>query len=137
MEILLNLCWLLLVPPAAIMWRLQPRSSRKHGYHSLLPLVALGCALLLLFPVISASDDLHASSQDMDESSTTKMKAGASDKALYRVAIVDLVAAIPAESTCAPPREGFPIARPVDGNVVDLLRPVGPLHGRAPPPADL
>jgi len=135
MEILLNLCWLLLVAPTAVMWCRQPRSSCKLGCSSLLRLVALGCALLLLFPVISVSDDLHASNQEMDESSTTKMKAGAGDRAFCRVAIVRLAAAIPAGTAFAPPGEACPMAASIDGNPVDLLRLPGPSQGRAPPSA--
>ena len=35
-------------------------------------LSALGCALVLLFPVISATDDLHAMRAEMEESSPGK-----------------------------------------------------------------
>jgi ABC-type Fe3+-siderophore transport system permease subunit len=35
-------------------------------------LCVLGCALVLLFPVISASDDLHAMRAEMEESSPSK-----------------------------------------------------------------
>jgi hypothetical protein len=35
-------------------------------------LLALGCTLVLLFPVISASDDLHAMRAEMEDSSISK-----------------------------------------------------------------
>jgi len=35
-------------------------------------LSALGCALVLLFPVISATDDMHAMRAEMEESSPGK-----------------------------------------------------------------
>jgi hypothetical protein len=38
-------------------------------------LFALGCALVLLFPVISASDDLHAMRAEMEDSATSKRSA--------------------------------------------------------------
>ncbi|HTR27504.1 MAG TPA: hypothetical protein VMI10_26275 [Terriglobales bacterium] len=66
-EILLNLCWLALVLPAFALWRQRALSDRS-ARRSVLFLCALGCVLVLLFPVISASDDLHASSFAMEES---------------------------------------------------------------------
>ncbi|MGA7575355.1 MAG: hypothetical protein WCA97_15320 [Terriglobales bacterium] len=72
MELFLNLCWLSLLLPAWLLWR------RRHGSGKAVtstgkraPLVflcALGCALILLFPVISATDDLHAMRPEMEES---------------------------------------------------------------------
>ena len=63
MELLLNLAWLLLALPAYWLWR---RSVRRFG--PLQCLLALGCALVLLFPVISASDDLHVMRAEMEDS---------------------------------------------------------------------
>lgn len=132
MEIFLNLCWLFLVVPALMTWRRQAWSSHGRGYASLLRLGALGCALVLLFPVISASDDLHALRQEMEESSS-KLKAGASAKG-SPIAIFHLSAAIPARITFVPPGEGASGAVHAYGSVRSLLRPFGPSHGRAPPP---
>ena len=132
MEIFLNLCWLFLVVPALVTWRRQARSCRKRGHASLLRLGALGCVLVLLFPVISASDDLHALRQEMEESSS-KLKAGASAKG-SPIAIFHLSAAIPARATFAPPGEGVRGAEPTRGSLRSLLCPLGPSHGRAPPP---
>jgi hypothetical protein len=63
MELVLNLAWLLLALPAYWLWR---RSVRRFG--PLQCLLALGCALVLLFPVISASDDLHVMRAEMEDS---------------------------------------------------------------------
>ncbi len=73
MELLLNLAWLLLAVPAYCMWR-RATSSRavKSGAGSLECLLALACVLVLLFPVISASDDLHAMRAEMEDSSISK-----------------------------------------------------------------
>jgi hypothetical protein len=133
MEIFLNLCWLLLVVPALLTWRRQARSSHGRGHAALLRLGALGCALVLLFPVISASDDLHALRQEMEESSS-KLKAGASAKG-SPIAIFHLAAAIPARTTFVSPGEGVSGGAHVYGSVRSLLRPLGPSHGRAPPAA--
>lgn len=67
LEILLNLCWLALALPAFVIWR-RKSSSGCSACRSLLFLCALGCVLVLLFPIISASDDLHASSFAIEES---------------------------------------------------------------------
>jgi hypothetical protein len=67
MELLLNLCWLTLLLPAYTLWR-QRISSSRSARGSLIFVCTLGCVLVLLFPVISASDDLHAIGQAMEES---------------------------------------------------------------------
>ena len=74
MELFLNLCWLSLLLPAWLLWRqrISSRDSinpgRSQAGSPLVFVCALGCALILLFPVISASDDLHAMRPEMEES---------------------------------------------------------------------
>jgi hypothetical protein len=65
MELLLNLAWLLLALPAWWLW-CGPRSVGK--VRSLHCLLALGCMLVVLFPVVSATDDLRALRAEMEES---------------------------------------------------------------------
>jgi len=72
MEPFLNCCWLLLFVPALWIWRRQRLSIRKGQHGSLSCLVSLVCAVFLLFPVISASDDLHAMRAEMEESGSGK-----------------------------------------------------------------
>ncbi len=69
MELLLNLTWLLLAVPAYWLWR-QRRSARRLS--SVQCLLALGCMLVILFPVISASDDLVAMRAEIEESPVGK-----------------------------------------------------------------
>jgi hypothetical protein len=80
MELLLNLAWLLLALPAYWLWRGR-RSSRT--FSSLQCLLALGCLLVILFPVVSATDDLRAMRAEMEESPTSKrsLRQAATDKA--------------------------------------------------------
>ena len=47
-------------------------ANRRRGFSSLQCLLALGCVLVLLFPVISATDDLHAMRAEMEESPVSK-----------------------------------------------------------------
>jgi hypothetical protein len=66
MELFLNICWLGLLLPAYALWRRSSRAPLTHA--SFVIICTLGCALVLLFPVISVSDDLHAIGQAMEES---------------------------------------------------------------------
>jgi hypothetical protein len=72
MELLLNLAWVLLAVPAYWLWKGGAGARHKRGVTSLQCLLLLGCVLVLLFPVISASDDLHAMRAEMEESATSK-----------------------------------------------------------------
>src|SRR5271156_4627703 len=72
MELLLNLAWVLLALPAYWLWRRGAAARPARWVSSLQCLLALGCVLVLLFPVISASDDLHAMRAEMEDSSVSK-----------------------------------------------------------------
>jgi len=69
MELLLNLLWLMLVVPALFIWRHERESPCQRSTRSLL---ALACVLVLLFPVISVTDDLHPLQAEMEENSLSK-----------------------------------------------------------------
>ena len=78
MEVLLNTIWLLVAIGAFLLWR--PERSRKarpspRPRQTLSQFLALACALVLLFPVISLTDDLHAEQAAMEDSSRSVMKA--------------------------------------------------------------
>jgi hypothetical protein len=72
MELLLNLVWLLLALPAYWLWRNSRTCATGRKFTSLQCLLALGCLLVILFPVISATDDLLAMRSEMEESPTGK-----------------------------------------------------------------
>lgn len=82
MELLLNLAWILLVLPGYWLWRRGEGARAARRVTALQFLLALGCGLVLLFPVISATDDLHAMRAEMEESSTSKraVRAAGSEK---------------------------------------------------------
>jgi HAMP domain-containing protein len=67
MELLLNLLWVLLVLPGYWLWRRNAVAKIERRFSSWQCLLALGCLLVLLFPVISATDDLHAMRTEMEE----------------------------------------------------------------------
>jgi hypothetical protein len=92
MELLLNLLWLTLALPAYCVWRQQLRCARDtECWQAPRTVLMLGCILMLLFPVISATDDLHFIRPEMEESTCSKRALKyASDKApgALRVAII-------------------------------------------------
>src|SRR5271157_194999 len=73
MELLLNLLWLMLAVPAVLIWRRQAASPWSSGKQSRSrSFVLSGCLLALLFPIVSASDDLHPISAEIEESGPFK-----------------------------------------------------------------
>jgi hypothetical protein len=82
MELLLNLAWMLLLLPAYWLWRRGAGSRAARRVTALQCGLALGCAVVLLFPVISATDDLHAMRAEMEESASSKraVRQAASEK---------------------------------------------------------
>jgi hypothetical protein len=68
MELTLNLFWLLLIIPAIWLWQ-GARCARPRERH-LQGLLVLGCVLMVLFPVVSATDDLQAMRPEMEEAGT-------------------------------------------------------------------
>jgi len=60
MELLLNLVWLALAVLSLGIFISRRRVTVRHARASYATaLMSLGCALALLFPIVSASDDLH------------------------------------------------------------------------------
>jgi hypothetical protein len=68
MELILNVCWLLLALPAIWVWlRRTPSRNWSGRFSTFGPPVLLGCLLLLLFPIISATDDLQSARLEVEE----------------------------------------------------------------------
>ncbi|HME31980.1 MAG TPA: hypothetical protein VKG65_04440 [Terriglobales bacterium] len=82
MEFLLNFAWVLLALPACWLWRNSRSARGEYKFSSLQCLLALGCLLVMLFPVISATDDLMAMRTEMEESPISKrtIRQASSDK---------------------------------------------------------
>jgi hypothetical protein len=97
MELFLNLCWLALLVPAWTLWRRNVAADRSARF-SFFVLCTLGCAFVLLFPVISASDDLHAMGQAIEETDPGFRQDG------HRAGSVHSIPhnSVPAVLTCAP-----------------------------------
>jgi hypothetical protein len=76
MEGLLNILWFALCNLAGLYWlRRWRRSGRPQG--GAVQLSALACMLVLLFPVISATDDLYAAQFAFETAVTQKSSKGA------------------------------------------------------------
>jgi len=89
MESILNLAWLALAAATAAVWlRLARRSGVSRGRQ----LVALGVLALILFPVISATDDLLAAQNPAEADSCLRKDHAAA----HQHSTVPVVAAQPA-----------------------------------------
>jgi hypothetical protein len=109
MEVLLNLAWLLLALPAYWLWRRSFHTRALGKLGSLQCLLALACLVVLLFPVISATDDVHVMRTEMEESSPGKRsarQAAAEKTSVWNSRWQTLPAAVAATATFALPAEG-------------------------------
>ncbi len=129
MELFLNLCWIALLLPAYTLWRQRVLPNRA-ARTSLVFSCALGCVLVLLFPVISASDDLHSTGQVMEESKRALRHGNPGNGAPPVAGFLYAALVSPAPVTLALDRAGN----------IFLFSPlplgalfVSPLSGRAPP----
>jgi hypothetical protein len=134
MELFLNLAWVLLALPAYWLWRRDAGARLGRRVSSWQCSLALGCALVLLFPVISASDDLHVMRAEMEDSSISKrtVRQASSDRSSGWVNRLQGPAAVVART--------FGLAAPEVGRLevsvtteAPLARPGVFRGGRAPP----
>src|ERR1700728_188886 len=98
MEVLLNTVWLLVTISAFLLWRPGKYKERRpnRDCKASFAVVALACAMVLLFPVISLTDDLNAEQANMEDSSRTIMKARGRTQACLRAGTTSLMPAVTA-----------------------------------------
>lgn len=139
MELLLNLLWLMLALPAYWVWRREVECGRGcERWKSLRSVLVLGCILMLLFPVISATDDLHFIRPEMEESASSKraLKQAAGDRASNSAKI----AITPPATVTEVPLVG-PVAQICGRLLIPSFRPSFSIlhddHARRGPPASL
>ncbi|MGB8259679.1 MAG: hypothetical protein WCE75_04990 [Terracidiphilus sp.] len=127
MELALNLAWLLL---AAAMLELWAVVSARAGRRTALQLAALAVVLVILFPVISVTDDLQAAQCAAEtECCARRDHAGCAHHAAPALAV------LPAPSFCSLAR------RPESSKAIAASAahfpcpPLLPAHQNRPPPA--
>lgn len=138
MELLLNLFWLLLAVPAYWLWRRSGNARARHRLHAVHVLLALGCVLVLLFPVVSATDDLHAMRAEIEESPASKrsIRHASSDKgANWNVRLQAPPAVVGNPISLAPAVERAEL--PLHPNSILPAAPPVLRAGRSPPVAHL
>jgi hypothetical protein len=88
MELLLNLFWLTVALLTVGLWWHDARTagSQRRG-RRLSQLVVLSCGLILLFPVVSVTDDLHPLRPEMEESNRSKKIKGAPDNSSHNAGV--------------------------------------------------
>jgi hypothetical protein len=134
MELLLNLAWLLLALPAYWLWRRGTGARNARRLTALQFLLTLACALLLLFPVISATDDVHAMRAEMEDSAVGEraVRPTGSDKASVWVNRVQGSPAILPSTSWLPAHE-VRLFESCVAHISPLSRPCVLNAGRAPP----
>jgi hypothetical protein len=133
MELLLNLIWLTIAAGGLLAFmRSRSRSARMAHVPYSQALIALACVVVLLFPVISASDDLHPA-QEVVEDASKKLQLAIAPLHLQRTSPSSCLSAVMvaigltfALIVLRPVRSPVPPAQMLDGAIVASA-------GRAPP----
>jgi hypothetical protein len=130
MELLLNIAWVLLGLPAYWLWR----GASARGLKQVQCLLTLACVLVLLFPVISATDDLHAMRAEMEDSAVSKraVRQATGDKGSAWVNRLQGPSALAASASWLPVMESSLFESVVD-SAVGVSTASIPSAGRAPP----
>lgn len=132
MELLLNLTWLLLAFPAYVLWRdAQSVRCGRTKFTAVQCLLALACLLVMLFPVVSATDDLRAMRAEMEESSSTRItRQSGSEKASASKSQLQPALAVTTQPSISNEQQWLMIAAPPMSRVAcaEIDRPV-----RGPP----
>jgi hypothetical protein len=77
METLLNLSWLVVALGLISMWKFRWLGSRRNPNSGILPeAIAIACAISLLLPAISLTDDLHPEIVAVDAAAGKRNKIG-------------------------------------------------------------
>ncbi len=74
MELLLNFVWLALAMAALAIWVVAPVSGSGRRREFYCGIIILACVMVLLFPVISANDDLWGAQLAIEDSPAAKAK---------------------------------------------------------------
>lgn len=136
MELLLNLAWLLLALPAYWLWRECSSAPARRRFSSLQCFLALACAIVVLFPVISATDDLRAMRAEMEESPSSKRSFGQGSNDKPSISRYQSQPAMLVVASALFTRTEFALALPSSCISIAPGASVSPI-GRAPPAVSL
>lgn len=134
MEILLNTTWLMVAFAAFLFWQVEMESTAGRREHNRrYRFLALTVVLILLFPVISLTDDLHAEQAAMEDSSRSVMKARNTLQGCMRAGAASFVTtAAHASDAAAAPQMFFDTVSLLEPPL-RCLTPVSAHDGRSPP----
>jgi len=135
MEVLLNTLWLLVAIGTFLFWRPErsKRAPAVRGHGRILAILALACALLLLFPVISLTDDLHAEQAAMEDSSRSVTKARNMVHGALRTGSSLFTAAVPPAASSVVALQMFLGTVTLVETPHRCLAPISAHDGRSPP----
>jgi hypothetical protein len=133
MELLLNLVWVAIALMAfCVLLRKRSAERDRHNASCATACLALACMLVLLFPVVSASDDLHPAQAVLEEATKRFQQLSAPLHHTPTVAhggIVPLLLAVYLSFTLVARQIWRPTVQPA--RVIDRARL--PRAGRSPP----
>jgi hypothetical protein len=135
MEVLLNTIWLLVAIAAVLFWLAleEQGAAARHEHSQSYRVVALACVLILLFPVISVTDDLHQEQAVMEDSSRSAMKSRALAEGCLRAGRVSPPAILATlASFVTAPQVCVAKVAPIESQFHPPT-PICPPAGRAPP----
>jgi len=132
MEVFLNSIWLVVAIGAFLFWQTE-RESQRRDHSGRFRFLALACALVLLFPVISLTDDLHAEQAAMEDSSRSVMKARNIVQGCERAGSASFLAAVPPASNLAAALHFFLGAVALADTPALCVAPISAHDGRSPP----
>lgn len=135
MEVLLNSIWLLVAIGAFLFWHGEKfgATTSRWPHNSRYRVTALACALVLLFPVISLTDDLHAEQAPMEDSSRSLMKVRSLTQGCLRAGGTRFAAVVTPVAFYASPLYATPDRVLVVETPVLLYPSVSSRYGRSPP----
>jgi hypothetical protein len=134
MEVLLNSFWLVMAVGAFLWWRPVRRNPalKRGACQGLWGVMALTCALVIVFPVISPTDDINMEQVAMEDSSRTVLKARHLMQACLRAATSPFLATSDIPRCHALPQVFGHVVVLVEGRV-PWLTPISTHEGRSPP----
>jgi hypothetical protein len=135
MEVLLNTIWLLVAIGALLFWHAlgQEGTPTRRDHSQSYRVVVLACALILLFPVISVTDDLHQEQAVMEDSSRSAMKARALADGCLRAGRSSSPAVLAALASFITASQVFVATVVPIESQIHPSTPICPCAGRSPP----